>query len=753
MQEKAYLCKSNSFETGMATFKIICNCNANLLIDQEFIAQLSKGKLYKQELPIGTFLIEVVSSVNPEIKLEFIIEFETESQQILKKIDLESIGKEKNNESLKLQFQNDPNISFFRNRAVVKVGGLYGYIDNEFNFVIPPRFHSAEPFIQEFALVEIKNGETSKSAFIDIKGNNVLGSLFDKVLYRSETRLVVINDHYIIIFDIEHNYAHYLECVGDIDEKEPIPVIQNLGMQKKGSFINSKGEFILPCIYDYVSNFSNIGYAEVERFGVRRFINKNGQISILNEIEELGWSDHDVFLLDKSYEWCGPLETSPKNHFLKGSRLITVRKDNKWGVCFLKKESDRIEFHELIPCIYDEPLSDTKYGYIVFRKGYQLCMVNLIGVKYGEGEKKGQYLYGELGKHLFTIDAEELYPIIEVTERDGFINDVYDYEWSSIYSFPRFVIKKRGKYGIIDEYGRQLLPCEYDDIYWQDENKVRKHEFLKELWEDNKCLIAEKNGVNELIDRYGNLMTSMEATEIYFYGFRKKNAIIRPKCDSIHYHLYDLEQRKVSDFAFDTIEYGGYDVDHWGIPHGVNDFIISLNGIFGVVDENSSLFIDCKYDKIERETECGDGIFGYKVYLNGKIGYFDWRGKTIFEVLYDTLYPIGGDIYKPHSWIIGKDGKYTLFYNGFLNDFMYDSITRIKEKHEYATQSSWYSNSFVKVECDKRFGVIDWRGSIILECQYDDILEISRPRNNRIEIVIKKGDINTSIYLDYNLNP
>lgn len=42
----------------------------------------------------------------------------------------------------------------------------------------------------------------------------------------------------------------------------------------------------------------------------------------------------------------------------------------------------------MIPCEYDYPLSDSRFGYVVMKKGRMVCVVNMIDAKYDRGEKK-----------------------------------------------------------------------------------------------------------------------------------------------------------------------------------------------------------------------------------------------------------------------------------------------------------------------------------------------------------------------------
>ena len=55
----------------------------------------------------------------------------------------------------------------------------------------------------------------------------------------------------------------------------------------KWGYVNTKGELIIPCIYEYANDFSE-GLASVRKNGKEGFINKKGEIAIPFKFEECG---------------------------------------------------------------------------------------------------------------------------------------------------------------------------------------------------------------------------------------------------------------------------------------------------------------------------------------------------------------------------------------------------------------------------------------------------------------------------------
>lgn len=56
---------------------------------------------------------------------------------------------------------------------------------------------------------------------------------------------------------------------------------------EKWGYVNTKGELIIPCIYEYANDFSE-GLACVSKDGKEGFINKNGEIVIPLKFENCG---------------------------------------------------------------------------------------------------------------------------------------------------------------------------------------------------------------------------------------------------------------------------------------------------------------------------------------------------------------------------------------------------------------------------------------------------------------------------------
>lgn len=653
----------------MAILKIIANNNCKLYIDQEFICELSADSLHKEEIAVGVYLIDVVSQIETNT---FDLIVENEEQQFLKRIEFTNSNSISINSENKLKNRLD--IFFYNGIALVNESGLYGYINSHYEWVIKPEFSKAEHFIKKTAIVEKEFNGITRISIIDTKGNNIIGGWFDKILFMDQTKIVLKRENEIIVFNstsfaIEKLY----DICGHIIENEPIPVISKpyySGLTPKAGYINKKGEVILPFIYENVSNFSESGYAEVQRYGIKRYINKDGRICILNTLNEIEQKDEKFLLLDENFEWCGKLETSaPNSMFLSGCYRIAVLKGGKWGFYYLQNDYYQNNLLcEMIPCEYDSPFSDSRYGYVIMRKGRSMCVVNLVDAKYNRGEKKGQFVYGDMGEVLFSIECDELYAFI--TESPKWFDFGGFGGFMMKYNVSNFVVKRNGKYGIVDIKGKFLTRIEYDDIYFENENAVKSHDFT------SQTCIADKSGIKEIINSNGEILSSLSAKHIFKIGnFWAVKPYISDK-----YYLFDLNTKSLLQTPFDEIIYGNYKetVGYCGCSiSGHDDYIIKNNNYYGVIGKDGNLVAECKYSSISHINNSIDE-YSYEVIENNKHGVISANGQEVLPCIFDEIkvipsYDKGLGIIRYLPIINKKFGCYS-FEGEMILDCIYDKI-------------------------------------------------------------------------------
>ncbi len=719
----------------MALLKLICNTGAKLFVDQEFVSELQENKLCITELSAGMYLVDVVSLIDEKIQVSFELNFENDNQQILKRIDLAEQEIKCKQHELRSELMRNPNLSFYRNLARFEYNGLWGYVDSNYEIVVEPIYSSAEDFVNDFALVEKSFSEGIKYALIDTKGKNRMGVWFDELIFRNEKRLFVRRNNNLISYDVSQGTLFTYNLVGEIKDDDLIPVLWENNYSKKGGYINLRGEVVLPFIYDSVTNFSKDGFAEVERFGYKRYITKEGQVCIYNTIYEIRdnhyfYQGDCLYFLDKQFDWCGPLV------WRNGKCGILVKMGDKWGYClFYERRKDYLK--NIIPYEYDAPLYDSGYNFIILRRGRYVCMVNVSDEQYPGGSNKGQYIYGKIGQELFRIEAEEIYPIIEKKSEQIILDNGYS-NFIDLVIVNRFVVKQREKYGIIDKRTKQyVLSCEYDDIFFAGKDKKRTHVFHSPGF-----FIIEWAGKHELIDFKGNVVTKLSASDL-FHVNNKWWAVCLGH-NQTEYCLYSIDDG-LKNNAFDKVD----KVAELTNLQRPNEYYIKVikNDKYGIIDKNGTMIIDCKYEIID-EVWLLDVICGFFIKSENGWGFYRFysysetsKNSIILDCVYDSIRVLDHNLsaYSLANVLeVERNGKKALFVNDkFVTDFKHYKFSWtvrfldgyfLYEEDPYLEQFA-LSDDFIQyrkslyILCvdNKKYGLMKDGGEIMMDFIYDKI--------------------------------
>jgi len=200
-------------------------------------------------------------------------------------------------------------------------------------------------------------------------------------------------------------------------------------------------------------------------------------------------------------------------------------------------------------------------------------------------------------------------------------------------------VKKNGKWGEIDMAGRQLVPCEYD--------------YIESRWHTDGGNYREvkKDGKQGVIDKEGRMVVPCKYDEIILWQFTDGNYCEVRKGDG--WGVCDKNGREV--IPCDKYEYISPIKKHYVVvskgtvlEYDENDKIeeIVKNGKWGIYDlEAEKEIVSPQYDYIGPEQ---DGVFAFNRgghYDNnklgnisgGKWGYLDTTGKEIIPAQYDAV--------------------------------------------------------------------------------------------------------------------
>ena len=453
---------------------------------------------------------------------------------------------------------------------------------------------------------------------------------------------------------------------------------------------------------DWCGSFSEEGYAEVIKGGIKGKINKTNQIvSFINE---------KCIVIPKQYDFAC--------NFNFG--YAPVSKNGKYGII-------DSTFKEIIPCNYEfiDPLSPTRFK---FKEGKKWGIIDeneniIINPEYlSISHQSDDYFKVELSipngsgseQHFGVIDknGEIAIPIKCLSiSKMTYEDNVF------------WLTKTRFKQGLYSESADVIIPFIYDEIELQDGKFI--------------CKIFEQTDY-----RYSYSNRDKRVKSIYYYTLKGEQYI---NVDEKYTHIVPAEY----DIAF----YAGLGLirvkkdNKWGLINLMNDVIISpmfayidiFNGLFAIVgrseDGKSMSFPenhiwDLKYGLIDTSGEIVLPL-EYKYINKWDNGYYSVKKDNLYILLSPSLNPVFETERRMEKLddryiLIEGDSTYSTKYG--LIDFNGNEIIPTDEKHCFS-EIEVLKNGFLKATYHKgeygssHIGILNMQGKTVFEKPYycDDI--------------------------------
>ena len=147
---------------------------------------------------------------------------------------------------------------------------------------------------------------------------------------------------------------------------------------------------------------------------------------------------------------------------------------------------------------------------------------------------------------------------------------------------------------------------------------------------------------------------------------------------------------------------------------------------WGIVDNDWNIFVECKYDKIIYRD------FNYIYESKNKKGLMDLSGRILTEPVFDSLMQY--DRISGKRFYIARTGDRTGIIDSSgkkIIDFIYKKINIFTSADEYFV---------VQKENCKKYGVINVKNEIIMECEYDEIEVLKDYQRQDIFFHCKKAE-------------
>ena len=436
----------------------------------------------------------------------------------------------------------------------------------------------------------------------------------------------------------------------------------------KCGYINTDGKIVIQPIYDSASNFKN-GFAKVKKDGIEIFIdpqNKeyfNHQNSYFDGHRFMNYNGRKVYenknqeiIFDYTYD-----KDIGSLYYQEG--LLIVKKENKEGAI------DRLG-NVIIPVIYD--FIKVQNGYVFARENDDVWLLNKQGeklLKVSDGqERRGKMIKGStLGNIYFN-------PL-------GFLKTPID-----------------DKYGVVDSYGKLILPYEYDDVFFE-----------------NNCITAKKGNNVEVYDYSGK--NKLLLGEQKFVSGHENGYITK---DNSNLYVYNTEFKQKFNIKNIDAEYPQRGAKYSHLLYPYKDVISNK---YGFIDLINFKVIEPNYDGIFALLSCNRLVLN----LDSKNILYNPLANSQKVIDFHIAQEINSSIIKVTQVEVSE------FYNGISSPVEYPS-------HK-ATNKRYY-------------GLIDCNGNLVQEVKYSliDYISLLKNKNNVPENALLFGEISNGeiVFFDKN---
>ncbi len=319
--------------------------------------------------------------------------------------------------------------------ARVRVNGKYGFIDLNGKYICEPKYDYAEDF-SEYGLAAVRVG--SKMGYINTKGKLVIDAVWGSAGAFDITGYAYVWDGNSYIIDDRGRIVENSEDIVFIGDLWFVNGLAPYRSDEKVGYVNKKGEIVIEPKFDLVSEFKDDGTAWVILDGKWGKIDKSGEFVIEPKFDSVS-ADTE-------------------------SDLLAAKIDGKWGYI-----NSQCEF-------VIEPKFDFAYDFYDDR-----ALVKL-DEKFNYIDKTGEFVFDTSFDEAWYFSYNGLAPA-KVGDLWGYINTsgeiVIEPQFESVSGFAGSIaaVTQNGKIGFINENGEFIVEPEADYIYPYAQDGMRYYEY------------------------------------------------------------------------------------------------------------------------------------------------------------------------------------------------------------------------------------------------------------------------------------
>lgn len=223
-------------------------------------------------------------------------------------------------------------------------------------------------------------------------------------------------------------------------------------------------------------------------------------------------------------------------------------------------------------------------------------------------------------------------------------------------------VKQNGKYGLIDLNGKELLPCEYEEI--------------KALEGIEDSILIKKEGLYGLVNDKGSIIIDTQYKEIKNLGETYKEGYITITPEE-KYGIISTTKKQILENKYEKIEQV-YLADY---------YLVTEEGKQKLINSSGETIIEKGFDEIKSSTT--NGIIYVK---DKKYGEMNTSGEIIIEAKYQDLKQIKENIY-----IAKQNDKYGIIDSeqNELLPFEYTGIIYNEKANLFIAEDAGYNTSII----------------------------------------------------------